>query len=216
MIRISDALKEIIQSCDFLQFGIAHRLLNLSKVTTYIKPLVEARTKKEVTDAALLMNLSRLQRDYSKIMPQICDFKLDNINMFSNLATITFDKTPNKSKKANKYYQYVKGKDGYINITESSTEITIIVDEKYLEDIKKYLKNDPKYLNKDVVGISVSFTDDYYQQPGIIYILFQQLTLQGINVIELSSTFTELILYIEQKDIKVAFDSLLNRFFDNS
>ncbi|MFA5842448.1 MAG: hypothetical protein WC882_02095 [Candidatus Gracilibacteria bacterium] len=213
MIRITDVLKEIIQGCDLLQFGLAHRLLNLSKVADYLKPLVEARTKKKVTIPSILMSLSRLQKTYSRIMPQASDFKLNNLNVFTDLSTVTFNKTQKVSENTIQFFAHVKKKLGYINITESGHEITLIFDKKYIKELKKIVKVAPKYINQDVVGIAVIFDEKHYYQPGIIYMLFQQMTLQGINVIEISSTYTELVLYLERKDLKIAFDSLFNRFF---
>ncbi|MFC1810657.1 hypothetical protein ACFLZH_04105 [Patescibacteria group bacterium] len=212
MINISNSLKEIIQSNPYLQFGFAHRLLNLTQLAKFIKPIVECRTKKEIKTTALVMNLSRLQKVYTKIMPQTKDFILDSINISSNLLTVTYNKTESNQKNTSKLHELIKKKNGYINITESNKEITLVTEGRYFDLIDKTIDEKPKYINKGVSAISVSFNEKYYDYPGILYVLFQQLTLQGINVIELSSTFTEVILYVEEKDVKLAFDTLFYRF----
>ena len=48
MMRVSDAVREVIESSALFQFGLLHRLLNLSKVASYIHPMVQAKTEKEV------------------------------------------------------------------------------------------------------------------------------------------------------------------------
>jgi aspartokinase len=44
--------------------------------------------------------------------------------------------------------------------------------------------------------------------------VLQQVAVQGINVVEIASTATELILYLDQKDVRLAFDTLYQRFMD--
>ena len=46
-----DAVEAIIEANPALTFGIHHRLLNLTKVSRFLRPSVEAQTRKEVSDA---------------------------------------------------------------------------------------------------------------------------------------------------------------------
>jgi len=40
--------------------------------------------------------------------------------------------------------------------------------------------------------------------------------LQGVNVIEIASTSTELIVYINESDVRIAFDTLLRAFVERA
>jgi hypothetical protein len=62
MRKISDALEAIVEGNPALAFGLHHRLLNLTKLARFLRPSVEAQTRKGVSDSAVLMSLSRLQR----------------------------------------------------------------------------------------------------------------------------------------------------------
>ncbi|MCP4606727.1 MAG: hypothetical protein GY847_40500, partial [Proteobacteria bacterium] len=42
--------------------------------------------------------------------------------------------------------------------------------------------------------------------------LIQQVALQNINVIEVASTATEFNVYVRSKDVRLAFDSIYQRF----
>lgn len=48
MIKISEAIQDIVHNNDQLRFGFHHQLFNLSQVARFIQPLVEARTQKSV------------------------------------------------------------------------------------------------------------------------------------------------------------------------
>ncbi len=212
MIRISDEIKKMIEESDFLQFGLSHRLLNLSQVAAYLVPLIETRTKKEVSKSAVLMSLSRLQKNYSKIMPKMEDIRLKAINIFSNLSVASFEKTDSLKKKLFQFYETQISQNRFMVINESTHEVTVMLDAELLDDLQKHLGSEMKYLNPQVAGVSVAFDEEYFERPGVIYSIFQQLTLQGISVVEVSSTYTELIIYVNHKDVKLVFDSLFNRF----
>ena len=82
MIKISDALKEIVKSNNFLDYGLSHGILNITQTADWIKPLVEVRTKKNVSKSALIMALSRIMRVKKKILPALEKIKLQNINIY--------------------------------------------------------------------------------------------------------------------------------------
>ena len=62
MKKISEAVETLIEGHQGLRFGFHHRLLNLSQLARFLRPSIEAQTHKEVTESAVLMNLSRLSR----------------------------------------------------------------------------------------------------------------------------------------------------------
>ena len=104
MLKISDSLRDIIKKQPMLLFGFKRRLFNLSLLADLLKPLIEIRTKKPVTKSAVLMNLSRLQDNFLKPVPEEESFKIDNLMVNSNLCTITFYNDENIQKKLVEVY----------------------------------------------------------------------------------------------------------------
>ena len=74
MIKISDAVREILDGSTFLQFGLHHKLINLSQLARFLHPLVEARTKKEVQRSAIHMALSRIGKEFEELTPEAPSF----------------------------------------------------------------------------------------------------------------------------------------------
>jgi aspartokinase len=209
MIKISDSIKEIVINQPFLRFGLHHRLVNLSSIARFIKPLVEARTKKEVRQTAILMNLSRLQKTLAqKSIEKKADFSIINLVIHSGLCSITFTRSKEVYNQLNKFYGEVQNQNGYITFSQGISEITVITNESFLPTIKNIINAKPKYIKAGLSSIGVQFNADYSEVPGLFYFLTQQLTLQNINISEISSTYTELIFYINQKDMRLAFDTL--------
>lgn len=212
MVKISDVLKELIDKNQFLHFGFSHRLLNLSQTAEWIKPLLKARIKKNVSTSAILMSLSRMVRTRSKILPSMQRMKVASMNVYNDLCELTFDKGSVVQQFLDKAYLQIQKRNGYMTISQGISEITIIVGHDCLGIIKKEIRAKPKFVKDKLAALGVQFDSKYVTNPGMFYYLIQQLTLQNINIWEVSSTYTELIFYIAQNDIRLAFDTLSQAF----
>lgn len=213
MLKIKDSIKELIENNSFFKFGIYYKLLNLTQVAKFIKPHVQAKTKKKVTNSAILMSLSRIQSETKRKIKD-SDFKIENITVHSDLCTMTLYNTKQIHEKINKIYSKISENDSFITITEGLNEITIIFENKFLNIIKSSISEKPKYIKEKISSICIKFNPKYIKIPGLLYLIFQQIALQNINIIELNSTETEIILYLETKDTKNAFDTIYNKFIN--
>ena len=208
MIKIADALTELISENPLLQFGLQHNLLNLSQTARYLEPLIETKVKKDITAAAITMALSRMQNETRKRKLQRDMYTIDRISMQTGLSTFTFAKTADAYARLRVLYASIQKASGFIVITQGTRQITVIVESKFAMRVKCVLSGRPLYSHKKVSSISASFDEKYLKIPGFIYIVLQQMMLLNINIIEVSSTFTELVLYIDEADLKIAFEAL--------
>jgi len=60
--------------------------------------------------------------------------------------------------------------------------------------------------------VKVKFDEKFFHEPGLVYLIMQKMMLQNVNIIEFSSTFTELIFFIEKDDLQLVFDTLRSCF----
>lgn len=208
MQKISDALKDIIRENTFFEFGLSNRILNLSQLAKFLQPLIESRLHRETQTSAIVMSLSRLQKNFEKNYPMKGDFEIENISIQSHLATLTFEKTPEIYEKINIAHNAIQKQNEYFLISESTSEITIMVDKKLAPTIAKIVENKPKYQNNNISSICVKFNENYSNIPGILYALMQKLTLQNINLIEIASTYTEFIFFVDNEDVYLSFETL--------
>ena len=212
MRKISDALTHIIQNNQFLQFGLHHRLLNLSQVSRFIRPVVEARTQKPVQPAAITMALSRLQSSPDAAKVHDKKFALDNINIQTNLAVLTVGKDARTQRLVSALHARVKRHQGYITITEGLNEVTVILDADSLPAADDLTSHHVLFRKLDVAALTVRFSERYLKTPGFLFAIFQSLAFQGINIVEVASTTTELIVYLDHGDLELAFETLLHQF----
>lgn len=211
MKKVSDAVEEIVSTNPSLNFGFHHRLLNLSQAARFIRPLVEARTHKEVKASAVLMSLCRLQsKQVSEESFQ--DIALDELNVRSGLCSLTVFKTRESMEELNRLFAKVRSRNGFITITEGISEITAILEDSDFESAKKMLSDKPRHIYRNIASVGVKLTDEILDKPGVIYRILQQVALQNISVIEIASTATELNIYVHEQDLRLAFDSVYRRF----
>lgn len=212
MRRISEALKDILEGHHILTFGFHHSLFNLSKLSAFLRPHIAARLKRDVSESAILMSLSRMQRvGKSKRSSAFRSSPLEirHLNIHSDLCVLTFSKNRATHKALNVLHGKIQSADGYMTITEGMAESTIIIGKKFLPLVDQICEERPKYKNLNVAAVGVIFDEKYLKIPGFIHRIVQLMSIQNINLVELASTSTELILYIASDDIKLAFDTLI-------
>ena len=212
MIRLSNIITEVVNNNPLLKLGMHQRLFNLAQLARFIHPLVETRAKKGVSHSAIVMSLSRLQRSFSKDAIERSQFKIENLTITKSLMTCTYPKTHAVQNSIQTLHTEIRKLDGYLTLTAGTNQITIIIDEQNEKVIHKLVTTKPLNIQKNIASIGISFDEKYLQFPGMLYILLQQITLQNINIIEIASTSTEIVIYVEDKDAKIAFDTLFHLF----
>ncbi len=212
MFKISHSLREVIAKNQLFEWGLSYKLLNISQLAVHIRPEIESRLKKDVTVGAIKMNLSRIQREMNKTAPRLKKFAVHHIAIHTDLFIITFPKSKETHAHINLLYGKVAKENGYMNITEGTRQITMITEERFYDAVKNIIPVRPVVQEHDVVAIKVEFSKDYTRVPGLFFALIQKVALQGINILELSSTSTELIFYFDKKDMKIAFDVIANPY----
>jgi len=213
MLKISDALRDMINASPWLIFGFHHRLFNLTKVSAFLRTLVEARTHKEVQPSAILMNLSRLQSRRVEGHANLdAEFFVDKIHIHSGLCTITFPKSEATHRHLYGIVAKVHERRGFLTLTEGIGEITVILGQENLDMTLNTLAVAPRLVNMQVGAVGVSFQEKFLAVSGLLYRLLQHVALQNINVIEITSTATEFNIFLDEADVRLAFDSIYQGF----
>jgi aspartokinase len=212
VIKISSALQELIQKNNFLEFGLSEGLLNLTATAHWLKPLLEARTKKTVSHSAILMALSRQVTQKKKIKPGLQRFQLDGITVKAGLTEFTYPSSTGNRKNILEFMKNLQGKVPHITSNFGTREITIILPSSNSAQLKSEIREKPKFEKTGLAALCIEFRPEYVLDPYLLYYLIQQITLQNINIWEISSTYTEIIFYLEEKDIKLAFDTIYLQF----
>ena len=216
MKKTADAIIEVLEGSTDLLLPFHENLLNLTQLARFIRPQVEARLHRKVSESSLIMSLSRITNSKTKIKKATKrkTFSVENISVLSGLLILTLERTSENFQITNHLHAALRKRDAYITLSEGTSEITIIFEERWQEALGRLIPKKPKMKIKHVSALLVRFSSHYLSTPGFLHLVLQQIFLQGINIAEIASTSTELILYLDQKDIRLAFDTIMKVFIE--
>jgi hypothetical protein len=212
MIKLNETLKEICGKSGFLEQGLSYRLFNLSRLAKWLKPYIVTRSKKDVSDSSILMALSRLQAGKNKIAPKDENIKIRNISLVPALMTVTYPFDKNINKNLVSLYESKLKSDFYLAVSQISTELTVITDQEKESAIIKLFRIKPVFKKSGLTALSINFDEKHVPDVGFVFSIIQALTLQYINIWELSSTYTHLVFYLDHKDVNLAMDTIIAKF----
>ncbi len=218
MLKISDAVSDIVASSEFAAEGLMNGCLNLSAYAKQILPLVEERTRKPVKRGAVVAALSRYAKTQENSAPFVPKIDAHNLVSRSGLAEITYTKTPESQQLVSKLHNDPKfTRSHFFVVTVGIGEISIITTMDLAEEIKElFASQTPTLYMKNLSSLSMQIAESGIETPNQFYTIIKQFALRRINIIEFVTTFTELSFILDEKDLKQAFNALHDAFFQAS
>lgn len=207
MLKIVDVVRDILYSSEPELTILSRHLLNLSAYAKRIQPEVERRTHKKVQVGSIVVALSRISQELTDEDPLLPEIKLYGIAVKSNLAEITYNKTPSNKLRAQKLVVDKElSQAEFLTVTYGASEISVFAPMILIPSINKAFKPDkPKLLLDNLAALTVQFGDHYIDTPNMYFALLRSVAVRRINIVELISTFTELTFLVRQSDLNELF-----------
>jgi aspartokinase len=208
MITLSQALEENLQTMPVLEEYLGTGLLNYSAVSRYLKPSIDKRLYKNVSEVSIMMALRRLSKKFSKNFTAV-DYKtyIQDLTVRSNLVELTYLNSPSLPERILKLYKELnRDKSSYCTHSQGITETTIIINKNFEVKARKIFEEE-KLLDSmnELSAIILRMNDEIVKTPGIYYSLLKKLLLSKVNLLEMISTTHELTLLFKDEDIQKAF-----------
>ncbi len=213
MITVPQAVEKIVKRSRYLSEAMAQELINTSSLARYIKPEVEAILLKEVSEASILMALKRLnvKREISPNLKKIISSPPDMI-VRSNLIALYVENSKELPEKLKNIF--LLDHDKYLlNISEGISETTIIVSQNLEQKVRTILSSEKVLADfKNLSSITIILPKETITTPGIYYFLLKSLAWERINLQEIMSSYQEVTLVFDDKEIERAFVILKSIF----
>ncbi|MBW2989337.1 hypothetical protein KY358_03395 [Candidatus Woesearchaeota archaeon] len=209
MATISHLIKKIVSSRPMLHDAVGQGIISYGNLAEQLMPEIEDELDRKVKHSAVVMALRRYAETIQKTQRPSFDYNSEII-MKTSLCDISVRKSPSLFGKLKRIYSLVDYEKGdALNIIHGNYEVSIISNMRYLEKIKKELKGE-KILNieKDLVSLSLGFSEDFLHTPGIISTAARKLNWDNVNIYELVSTLTELTFIVSKKDSARGYNAL--------
>lgn len=209
MITIAAAVEKIVKESPLLEEGLASGIVNLSALSRIIRPQVEAEVKKPAGEGALVMALKRLAPkltrktvDPRKILRQIKD-----VTVRSNIIEFTFHNSDTILECQQRLLHEIRGLgDPFITCTQGVHEMTVMVTTGLEPLVEKVFAGEKRVSRlTGLAAIGIHLTPKVVGMPGVYYAILKQLMWASINVVEVVSTYTELTIILEKRQVDRAF-----------
>lgn len=215
MITVPSAVFEIIKQSPFLGEALSNKIINLSGLARKIKPQVEIATMKKVELSSIIVALKRLDKSIVKHsqLNSLLHTAPDLI-VRSNLIEITIN---NKYFSKNLDYKLAEivsdDSKNFITITHGVFETTIISSKNNSDKIRNIFKNTKIFTwLENLTSITVHFREDIVDSPGVYYMILKVLAWNGICIVELVSTYSEITIIFKEVYVERAF-GLIKKLF---
>ncbi|MFA6687952.1 MAG: hypothetical protein ACOX6K_01970 [Sphaerochaetaceae bacterium] len=208
---VSSCVKRIIDKTPFLHEILIQGILSCSNYAESIHSQVEKAYGKPVKISAIVMAIRRYAEDLRQRDNSQRRYNVQyEIVMKTNIFDVNLVRRDSFIMKLATLYQNVSTEKGdFLNVTMGNHEVSVAVSEKYRSLIEELVQGE-EILNRmeDLVALTLIFSGEFLQTPGIVYEAVRKLAWEEINMIEVMSTMNELTFVIRRGDSMKAFSVL--------
>lgn len=211
MITISQALREKVEKSPILSEAMTQGVLNYSALARILRKELQTELYKPVSEGAIVMALKRLASQInSKVHLSKVFKKMPDMLIRSNLMEITILNANVTEEKFQTLFKRFREQNKYfVTVTQGVFETTIIASNELSPELNKLIKGEEivsKFEN--LSAITIRLPKEAIPTPGVFYSILKFLTWEGINVIEVVSTFLEFTIILEDREVDRAFSVL--------
>jgi len=215
MVTISHIVEKMVKENPSLEISLAKDLISYSKLARFFRKEVEQELGKKVNDSAIVVALKRLKEKSEHLYERKGTFYAIEMNTTSNLMELTIGKTPNLSAIMKRLYEFSELQEGCIlNAINGNHQTTFVFSERMESKVKNLIK-DEKIVSelKDLAQLAIKFDQEMVDTPGFMVYVLKEITWNNINIIEIVSTYTELIVILEKKNLMKVYNILQKSLF---
>lgn len=213
MITISQLVEEAVLKSPFLEEGISRGLINFSALARQLKPNFEARLYKNLEVGSIVMALKRFsERLTLKKDPKLENVlkKLSDFSVRSNIVSFTYANSHSISPKQEKVMESVsKIPNNFLTITDGIFETAFFASSNLEKIIESELTGEVlKNKQTGLSSLTIIIPEEASEIPGVYYSILKTLAFEGINFMEVVSSYTELTIFLRSEDTEKAFGVL--------
>ena len=215
MKTISSVVEKYIKNKPFLSTALSEGIINLTSLSRRIKPEIELVLKKQIRSGAIVMALKRISSSLEfvsthkilKVLKNIGD-----ITVRSNLIDYSFKVSDSLLSCQAKFLSEIDNPQLiFYTSSRGVTESNIIISNEMKEKMEAYFEKEILIKKTDnLSSISIKLPVENVSIPGIYYFIFQKMSWEGINIIEVISTSNEFTIVLDDKNVNGAFKIIKN------
>ncbi|MEM0075343.1 MAG: hypothetical protein QXR69_03515 [Conexivisphaerales archaeon] len=205
---IARLVRDSVQIDVTLQDAIYRDIANLSAVAREILPFIQKGVGHKVSQESIISALKRMRKSGNPLSNSIRQvIARSSVSVRTDVAKFVVDRSRDTLEAVLRAISSYP--EAFIHMAESTSGITAIVDEKFLDNIMAKLKGLRLLERKgSLASITIHSPKEIIDTPGCILTIYSQVSRSGINIQDTTSSYTDTIIVVDMKDSGRAFESL--------
>ncbi len=213
MPTVAHLVQKYVRALPHLEQFVERDLVSFHRLARYLLPQIEEELGHRADEGAVVMALSRLREKMGERAAEQMSapgWSKIELSLRSGAIEIDLARTPSAFRKAHTLQGGLSGEhDELFSIVQSQSEITLIGSSKHEQEFLRLLQGEKLlHIERDLALLYLRFPQDMLYQPGFFDRVTRELAWENINVFEIISTLTELVLVLKEKDAARAYDVL--------
>lgn len=207
-------MKEVINDDLSLQDALGRRYGNYTAIARLIKPKVEHGLGRKVNFDSLVTSVKRVKPRIVLSQGGIESVLANSVvNVRTDVAKLNLEKSKRALESARSMMATYQ--EEFLQISESNSAITMIFDQKLLEEIhKKFNDDDVLDEQSDLAAIIVHSPTEIVRTPGVVLSIYTKIAENHVNVEDTVSCFTDTIVVIRMDEVARTFSALTDLISD--
>ena len=212
MITVPEIAEEIIRKSPFLEEALSSGIINLSSLARIIQPQIQEKLYKEIKLGAIVMALKRISSKLSKSevsLKQLLE-KINDLTVRSNIVYYTFENSSSIISQQQELLRVLAEEKGaFLTFTDGVFETAIFASSSLEGKIDEIFKGEKlRFKKSGLSSITIILPLDAVEVPGVYYSILKILAWEGINFVEVVSSYTELTIFMDNSNVNRAFSAL--------
>ena len=222
MVSVAEITRELVKSKPFLEDALIRGIINYNALAEELLPQVKERYGPgPVKLATVSMALRRLgdelgSEHIAEIEKKLSEFASSDMVIKYDLFEITVEipSARDLGQTLSMLYQIIPvTPKSFLSITQGTSETTVITQSHYRKEVNDLFSNFNITSRIDnLAALSLRIPETSAESPGLFYYITKTLAMDGINIVELISTFSEMQLILEEDDVAEASKAIRRLF----
>ena len=213
-VSISKVVKDVIDNDLSMQDALGRRYGNYTAIARLIKPKVERDIGRKVNFDSLVTSVKRVKPRLQLALGGIEGVLARSVvNVRTDVAKLNLE----KSKRSLEAARIIMAtyQEEFLQISESNSAITMIFDQKLLEEIhKKFNDDDVLDEQTNLAAIIVHSPTEIVRTPGVVLAIYARIAENHVNIEDTVSCFTDTIVVIRMEEVARTFSTLTDLISD--
>jgi len=209
MTQIQKQVHEFIDKNINIRRALEQDIASTRKLGRYISEQLKIEQDDAVISAIRRYEFKETQDIYERARKIV---KNTRISTKSDIVSIALEKDEESERFLPRIFEKINFSKGEVlRIIQAEESIKIVIDKKNFDKLEKVIpKNKIITVEKNLAEINLHLDKNAVTTPGIISVIFSELMINNINIMESMSCVPEMLLFVKEKDLLKSYSVLFN------